>query len=165
MAKALLGIAVWLLLALPVAAASPSKKPPMWQELSVEQKAVLTPLSSVWDGFTTARKNMWIDIAARYPGMNADDQAKVQRRMQRWVKLSQEERRTVRENFKKIQKLPPEKKQTLVQEWDEYRKLPEEERKKLGESSAKGNTKSNPAKPAARPITPAPAPAPNPPAN
>ena len=146
MAKALFGLAFWLLLALPVSAAAPSKKLPSWQELSVEQQAVLAPLSSGWDVFSSQRKKMWIDIAARYPSMAAEDQAKVQRRMQRWVKLSQEERRTVRENFKKLKQLPPEKKQSLPQEWDEYRKLPEEQRLKLGASSkdAKGRT-GNPA--------------------
>jgi hypothetical protein len=143
MVKALLGIALSLVLVLSATAATPSKKMPEWQELSAEQRTVLNPLSSVWNGFTAQRKKMWIDIAARYPGMNEEDQAKVQRRMQRWVKLSQEERRTVRENFKKIQKLPPEKKQSLIQEWDEYRKLPEEERRKLGERSAKSAAKDN----------------------
>jgi len=61
--------------------------------------------------------------------MSPEEQAKVQKRLESWVKLSQAERRTVREGYKDIQKLPPEKKQTLRQQWDEYKKLPEEERK------------------------------------
>ena len=154
MVKALLGLAFWLLLAMTVSAATPAKKLPAWQELSVEQQAVLAPLSSGWDGFNSQRKKMWIDIATRYPGMTAEDQAKVQRRMQRWVKLSQEERTTVRENYKKLKQLPPEKKQSLTQEWDEYRKLPEEQRAKLsaGNKSAKGTAKGRPGAPSNVPV-------------
>ncbi|OGA02116.1 MAG: hypothetical protein A3H35_09840 [Betaproteobacteria bacterium RIFCSPLOWO2_02_FULL_62_17] len=136
-----------MLLAFSVSAAAPAKKQPVWQELTVEQQEVLAPLASGWNGFSSRRKKMWIDIATRYPGMAEEDQAKVQRRMQRWVKLSQEERTTVRENFKKLKQLPPEKKQSLPQEWDEYRKLPEEQRQKLGggnknsKDSAKGSSR------------------------
>ena len=136
MVKAVLGLALWLLVASSAFSAAPATKLPNWQELTPEQQTVLAPLSANWDSYTSRRKKTMLDIANRYSGMAPEDQAKVQRRMQLWVKLSQEERGVIRESAKKIKQMPPEKKQTLAQEWDEYRKLPEEERKKL-EASAK----------------------------
>jgi hypothetical protein len=105
--------------------------------LSPQDQQTLAPLAPRWDTLTTQRKKMWLTIAKNYPSMPPEEQVKVQRRLERWVKLSQTERSTVRQGFKDIQKLPLEKKQTLRQQWDEYNKLPEEERRRLSKS-AKG---------------------------
>jgi hypothetical protein len=148
MVKAVLGLALWLLLASTAFPASPAKKLPNWQELSPQQQSVLAPLSADWDSYISRRKKTMLDIADKYAGMSPEDQAKVQRRMQRWVKLSQEERGAIRESAKKIKQMPPEKKQSLVQAWDEYQKLPEEQRQQLsaGAKGAKAGPKKPPAK-------------------
>ncbi len=135
MAKAILGVAFYFLLVCPVFSASPAKPLPNWSSLSMDQQAILAPLSDNWDGLNSRRKKMWVDIATRYPTMSPEDQTKVQRRMNRWVNLSQDERRTVRETYKTINQLPKNKKETLSQEWDEYIKLPEEQRKRLASST------------------------------
>src|SRR3990167_3541098 len=98
MAKTFLGLALWLCVSLSVLAASPAKKQPGWAELSPEQQQILAPLARRWDTMTSRRKVMWLGIAKKYPAMPSKEQAKVQRRMQRWVDLSPEERRTVRES-------------------------------------------------------------------
>ncbi len=46
MAKALIALALWLCISLPVAAAAP-KKPPAWAELTPEQQQILAPLSAI----------------------------------------------------------------------------------------------------------------------
>lgn len=135
MAKVLLGLVFTFFFAFSVAAATPGPKQPNWAELSPEDRQILTPLESRWNGFSAQRKKMWLGIAKNYPTMPPSEQAKVQRRLESWVKLSQAERRTVREGYKDLQKLPPEKKQTLKQQWDEYNKLPEEERRRLSSSA------------------------------
>ena len=135
MAKALLGLVVSFFFAFSVAAATVAPKQPNWTELSPEDRHILAPLESRWNGFTSQRKKMWLGIAKNYPTMPPNEQAKVQRRLESWVKLSQAERRTVREGYKDLQKLPPEKKQTLKEQWDEYNKLPEEERRRLSNSA------------------------------
>ncbi len=68
--------------------------------------------------------------------MPTDEQAKVQRRLQRWVKLTPDERKTVRQSYKNIQTLPPEKRKSIKEQWDEYNKLPEDQRRSLGGAKA-----------------------------
>jgi len=135
MAKALLGLVASFFFAFSVAAATVGPKQPNWAELSPEDRQILAPLESRWNGFTSQRKKMWLGISKNYPTMPPHEQAKVQRQLESWVKLSQAERRTVREGYKDLQKLPPEKKQTLKEQWDEYNKLPEEERRRLSNNA------------------------------
>ena len=101
MVKAVLGLTLLFLLASSAFPAAPVKKPPNWQELSPQQQMVLAPLSDSWDNYTTRRRRTMLDIAERYPDMSPDDQAKIQKRIQRWVKLSQEELGAIRESAKK----------------------------------------------------------------
>ncbi|MBI2959885.1 MAG: DUF3106 domain-containing protein, partial [Betaproteobacteria bacterium] len=82
---------------------------------------MLAQLASEWDKLDPQRKRKWVGIAKRYPSMKADEQARVQRRMQEWAKLSPAQRSAARERYKKLEKLPREKRQTLMNEWDQYR--------------------------------------------
>ena len=106
MANALFGVVLAALIALPAQAATTAAKPPAWAEMSPQDQQVLAPLESRWSNFTPQRKRMWLGIAQKYPTMPPEEQAKVQRRLEYWVKLSQAERRTVREGYKDLQKLP-----------------------------------------------------------
>ncbi len=137
-------------------AASIDKKPPNWIELPSQYKELLAPLEPRWNGFTPQRRRMWMDIAKSYPAMPADEQAKVERRLQRWVKLTAAERKEVRESFKKLQKLPPDRKQALRQQWEEYNALPEEERRKIEESApvSRSAAKKNPRQATRKEIAP-----------
>jgi hypothetical protein len=63
--------------------------------------------------------------------MQPEQQARVQRRMEAWVKLSSEQRRQARENYKRIAKVPHERRGDLRQQWAEYQALTPQEREGL----------------------------------
>ncbi len=132
MAKALLVLALWVCIPLSAALAAAPKKPPTWAELKPEQQQILAPLAYEWDHHDPARKRKWLGNAKRYPKMKPDAQARAQKRMQAWVRLTPAERRAARERYKKLESLPADKRQALRQEWEEYNRLPEQERRKLG---------------------------------
>lgn len=109
---------------------------PQWSELTVEQKAILAPLSYDWDGMDYARQKKWLGITRRFHSMTADEQRRVQVQMQDWGKLTPEQRRLARENFITANRLPVEKKQELRLKWQEYSSLPDEEKEKLKRQAA-----------------------------
>src|SRR6266704_3164467 len=86
--------------------------------------------------------------------MKPDEQARVQRRMQAWAKLTPKERQAARERYKKMEKLPPDKKLGLKQQWEEYNRLPEQERRKLGSTPRKPAAPARPANSPAEPSSP-----------
>jgi hypothetical protein len=121
------------------AAKKPAAKParkinarPAWAELTAEQQQVLSPLKADWDLLELERRQKWLVIAKRYPRMTAQEQERVQRRMQAWAKLTPEQRRQARENYKQLAKLPrhtPHK--ALREQWAEYQALSPYERQSL----------------------------------
>jgi hypothetical protein len=122
----------------PKAAPKPAAKPPAkkkaagvvrpaWIELSPEQRQILAPLQEDWENFERERRLKWIGIAKRYPKMKPEEQARVQRRMQAWAKLTPEQRREARESYKNLAK-DKDKHGNLREQWAEYQALPPEER-------------------------------------
>lgn len=165
MARALFAvaaIALGLAFTQPAHAVVPPIKQPSWVELAADQREILAPLASEWDGLELWRRKKWLGIAERYPAMKAEEQARVQRRMVEWVRLSPEERKLAREKFKNLQKATPEHKETVKQKWQEYKDLPEAERQRLQAEAAakaakpkvtlKGHASTNGQKPAALPL-------------
>ncbi|WP_154048413.1 DUF3106 domain-containing protein [Thiomonas intermedia] len=106
--------------------------PPDWRHLSPAQQHILAPLQSEWTEFDHDRKRKWLDIAARYPAMSAEQQQTLQRRMNEWAHLSPEKRRLARENFLSTGKAPL---QSRREAWEAYQKLPEAERERLKEEA------------------------------
>lgn len=104
---------------------------PMWSELTVPQKIILSPLSDDWDSMESYRQKKWLGIADRFSTMKPEEQRRIQGQMQEWGKLTPEQRQLARENFKTVNQLPAEKKHELKQKWEEYSSLPEEEKEKL----------------------------------
>jgi hypothetical protein len=104
---------------------------PSWAELNGEQKRILAPLSSEWDKMEGFRRKKWIGIAQRYPSLSADEQARIQRRMTDWAKLTPDERKRARDKYKALQKDAPEQKEAVKQKWQEYKELPESEKNRL----------------------------------
>ena len=105
---------------------------PAWAELTAEQQQILAPLKTDWDSLDPDRRQKWIAIAKRYPRMKAQEQERVQRRMQAWARLTPEQRRQARENYKHLAKVPrqaPNK--DLRQAWAEYQALSPHERQSL----------------------------------
>lgn len=124
---------------------------PLWTELTPGQQTVLAPIEKTWDDNDAVRKRKWVELAARYPKMSAEEQANAQKRMADWARMSPSERRATRQNFQAAQKVDAEKR---AAKWEAYQALPEEERRKLAEQRA--------AKSVAPKATAAPAPIPRP---
>jgi hypothetical protein len=123
------------------------KNRPAWAELPVEQQQILAPLRADWDSLEPDRRRKWIGIAKRYPKMQAEEQARVQRRMQAWAKLTPDQRRQARENYKNIAKAAPkaapDKRAQLREHWAEYQALPPSERQNLSPPPAQPAPKKN----------------------
>lgn len=149
----ILAIALWLGSPLGHAVIVPPLAQPSWSELNPEQKRVLAPLAADWDKMDGFRRKKWLGIAHRYRFMSPDEQARVQRRMTDWAKLTPDERKRARDQYKSLQKAPPEKKEAVKLKWDEYKNLPESEKARL---KAEANRKSRPT--ASKPGTAGPAP-------
>jgi Protein of unknown function (DUF3106) len=122
MAKALLGIAFALCLAIPAALAqSSSQASPSWRQLSSENQRILAPLEGEWEKFDALRKRKWMGIAQRYQKMTVEEQERLQRRMKEWASLTPEQRRAAREKYKEFEQLPVEDRQAIRQRWDQYK--------------------------------------------
>ena len=81
-------------------------------------------------------------------------------RMQKWAKLTPEQRRAAREQYKSIGKLSPERRMDLRQQWAEYQALPPSEKRMLdapATSDARDSRKRrSSAKPPPSPLKPSP---------
>lgn len=127
---AILGLTAALLVAPVSAFEFPSLRQPNWQELSPQQKQTLAPLGPEWDQMDDARRKKWVGIAARYPHLTPEEQARIQNQMREWAKLSPQQRKAVREKYKAMRKAPADKRSTR-ELWERYQELPEEERQRL----------------------------------
>ncbi|MDP2826419.1 MAG: DUF3106 domain-containing protein [Sulfuritalea sp.] len=127
----ILAVALWLASPLGHAVIVPPLSQPSWAELNAEQKRVLAPLSTEWDKMDGFRRKKWLGIAQRYQSLSADEQARMQRRMTDWAKLTPDERKRARDKYKSLQKDPPEKKEAVKLKWQEYKELPESEKSRL----------------------------------
>ena len=120
MVKAVLAIAVWLVLALPHPAAYADKNNPAWAELKPEQQQVLAPIQGEWESLDAPRKRKWLGVAQRFPKMTADEQARLQKRMKEWFSLTPEQRWAARGKYREFEQLPPEDRQAVREKWDKF---------------------------------------------
>jgi hypothetical protein len=149
--RALLALAL-ALAALTTGAAGPQPRTkPAWAELTADQQQILDPLKAEWNALSSSRKKTWIGIANRYPSMNAQEQQRVQARMQKWAKLTPEQRHAARERYKSIGKLPPDKRETLRQQWAEYQALPPGEKRMLDAPPASAERRARKPRPTTTP--------------
>ncbi len=112
----------------PAKPASPAAEGPSWASLSTTQKSALKPLEREWGSIDPTRKGKWLDIATKFPTMPADEQARIQTRMEDWAKLSPRERGQARMNYKEAQRVPAQERRDS---WEAYKALPPEQRKQL----------------------------------
>ena len=125
MAKTLVALIVWLLVAFPVIAAQsnplPKKAPrPAWSELTPVQQKILAPLQADWDSLDATRRKKWVAIANRYPTMKPQAQQRLQKRMTDWAKLTPAQREAARERYRQIRKLSAQKRQEMRDQWQQY---------------------------------------------
>lgn len=150
---AFVSITLCLLLPLPAnAVVSTLTQQPSWVDLTPQQKQILAPLAGEWDKLEAWRRKKWVGIAQRYPAMKPEEQARIQRRMKDWIKLTPDERKIVREQYKDVRKATPDQKEVLKQKWQEYKELPEDEKTRL---KAQAAAKPVPKSATGKPLTPA----------
>lgn len=115
-------LAATLALAPPAAAQKAPKPPaaaeangPPWAALTASQQAALAPLKRDWQDIDAARKQKWLEIAARFPSMPPDERERVQQRMTDWSRMTPDERGRARLQFQQARQLSPQERQAR---WD-----------------------------------------------
>lgn len=99
-----------------------------WATLTPGQQAALAPLKRDWQSIDAARQQKWLEVAARFPSMPADERERVQARMSEWARLSPEERGRARLQFQEARQLSPQERQV---QWEAYQALTPEQRSAL----------------------------------
>jgi len=125
-------LAVWAL-----GLAHAEDRSPSWNSLTPAQKQVLAPLQRDWSSIEPSRRQKWLEVAARYPQMPAEDRERLQARMSEWARMTPSQRATARQQFQEVRRVPDEERRAR---WQAYQSLSPEERDRLAQR----------AKPAAR---------------
>jgi Protein of unknown function (DUF3106) len=105
---------------------------PPWSALTPTQKTALAPLERDWPQIDAARKQKWLEIAARLPGMPPEERQRIQQRMTEWSRMTPDERGRTRLQFQEARQISPQERQAR---WDAYMALPAEERRALAISA------------------------------
>lgn len=119
--------------ATPPVSAADTERGPKWTALSGAQQLALKPLERDWRGIGPDHKQKWLEIAAQFPALSADERQRVQARMAEWAMLTPQQRGAARLQFKQAQQLAPSNRQAR---WEAYQALPEEEKKQLASRAA-----------------------------
>ncbi len=113
-----------------------------WASLTAAQQQALAPLKGEWASIDRPRRQKWLEVAARFPSMPLEEQARVRERMAAWATLTPGERAKARLQFTEARQLAPDER---LERWQAYQALPPEERGRLAQS----------ARPAASSVAPA----------
>lgn len=113
--------------------AIPSEQGVRWRDLRPAQQEILRPLERDWAGTDAARKQKWIDLAARFPSLPQSEQVRIQARMADWARLTPEQRGQARQNYQAAKGLPADERQA---QWEAYQRLSPEERRRLASRAA-----------------------------
>lgn len=101
---------------------------PKWNELSAAQRNALKPLERDWASIDADRKEKWLDIARRMPGMPPAERDRVQARMSEWARLSPQQRGQARLAYQQAKQVAPQDRQA---QWEAYKALPDEQKRQL----------------------------------
>lgn len=107
-----------------------------WAELTGEQRKVLAPLGKEWDTLRPWQREKMLDIAKEYPKMDVEKQARIQKRLIVWSRMTPFERENARKRYQQFHSLSAVQKDELRKKWIEHQKLPEVEREKLRKESS-----------------------------
>lgn len=116
-----------------------------WNTLSPAQREVLRPLQSQWALIDGPRRQKWLEVAARFPRMTADEQSLVRSRMSGWAGLPAKDRNEARARFQDSARLPQDERKAR---WEAYQSLTPEQRQALADQAQ--------ARRSGKPATPAP---------
>lgn len=114
-----------------------------WEALTPQQRQALAPLQRDWSSLDASRQSKWLEVAARFPRMSADEQRRLQERMTQWTRLTPAERERARLQFQETRQLPADERRAR---WEAYQALTEEQRKALAqraEKPAKGGSRTD----------------------
>lgn len=116
---------------------------PRWESLSAAQRQALAPLQRDWPTIDANGKAKWLDVAAKFATLPAEERVRIQERMAEWTRLSPSQRGEARIQFQQARQIPPAERQA---KWDAYQALSAQQRQELASRAA----------PAARLTAPAP---------
>ncbi len=137
-----LGLSLWaagLVLAM-ASAGWATEQGQAWASLTPAQQQVLAPLQRDWGGIDASQREKWVELAAKFPRMPAEERQRVQARMTEWVRMTPAQRAAARLQFQEVKRLPADERQ---ERWNAYQALSPEDRAQLAQR----------AKPAARPAS------------
>ena len=126
----LLNLLIWGLAAGGSAWAAGAATDASWAKLTPAQKQILAPLQRDWATIEGPRRAKWLEVAARFPNMPADERERVQARMADWAHLTPAERSRARLQFQEARQVPTDERQA---KWQEYQALSAEERNSLAQ--------------------------------
>ncbi|MCY7316985.1 MAG: DUF3106 domain-containing protein [Rubrivivax sp.] len=101
-----------------------------WAQLSAAQRQALAPLERDWARIDEQRRSKWLEVAARFPTMPADERQRLQQRMADWARMTPAERGSARLQFQEARGLSPDEREA---KWQAYQALPDTEREALAD--------------------------------
>ncbi|MDQ6679940.1 MAG: DUF3106 domain-containing protein [Pseudomonadota bacterium] len=104
-----------------------------WQKLKPAQREALTPLQREWPTIDASRKQKWLQVADRLPGMPADERARIQDRMSDWARLTPSQRGQARLRFEETKQIPMPDRRSR---WEAYQALSPEQKSELAKRAA-----------------------------
>jgi hypothetical protein len=113
--------------------AAPVEEGVRWQRLKPAQREALKPLQQEWSQIDAPRKQKWIELADRLPGMPPEERARVQGRMADWTRLTPAERGQARLRYQETRQLPLGDRRSR---WEAYQALSPEEKSQLAARAA-----------------------------
>jgi hypothetical protein len=109
-----------------------------WADMPQAHRLALKPLEAEWSVLGADSKQKWLEIAARFPTLPADERVRIQARMTEWARMSPQERGRVRLNFQEAKQASPRDRQA---QWDAYQALPEEQKRQLAARAVPAETR------------------------
>ena len=110
-------------------------QPPSWESLTKAQQGVLAPLQADWAGIDSGRKQKWLEVARRFPGLPETERQRIQQRMGEWARMTPAERGRARLQFQETRQISAEDRHAR---WEQYQALPDDARRELAKRARSG---------------------------
>ncbi|MEZ5742057.1 MAG: DUF3106 domain-containing protein, partial [Burkholderiaceae bacterium] len=109
----------------------------LWKNLGPARQAVLRPFESQWNGWTASDRRLWMQVADRFPELDAGQKTRTIERIAQWWRLSPHDRLVARRNYQLARDLKPAER---IEEWERYNSMTPEQRSVLRSSGSVSNT-------------------------
>lgn len=110
---------------------------PLWASLGQSERDLLQPFEAQWNSWSRDEKRIWVSLAAKFPKLAPEQQAKVRSRIVEWAALTPAQRKLARANFRLARQLPSAER---VSQWQRYESMTPEQRKVLRLGGRTSNT-------------------------